>query len=115
MVPNFPRPLSVIFLIFLGNIVFLWEGLRALYFLGYRREILSLFEYDGKVIQLGQSIRVTLTSHEGAQLAEISEHIYFMLYSDLKTRWSQILHFPVEILRPPSYFGGSKTDIQTRV
>ena len=37
---------------------------------------------DGEVIQLCQSIRVTLTSHEVAQLAEISDLINFMLYSD---------------------------------
>ena len=53
---------------------------------------------DGEVIQLGQSIRVTLTSHEVAQLAEISELIHFMLYSDLRTRWSEILYFPEEIV-----------------
>ena len=53
---------------------------------------------DGEVIQLGQSIRVTLTSHEVAQLAEISELIHFTLYSDLRTRWSQILHFLEEVV-----------------
>ena len=53
---------------------------------------------DGEVIQLGQSIRVTLTSHEVAQLAEISDLIHFMFYSALRTRWSQILHFPEEIV-----------------
>ena len=53
---------------------------------------------DGEVIRLGQSIRVTLTSHEVAQLAEISELIHFMLYSDLRTRWSEILYFPEEIV-----------------
>ena len=53
---------------------------------------------DGEVIQLGKSIRVTLTSHEEAQLAEISELIHFMLYSDLRTRRSQMLCFPEEIV-----------------
>ena len=53
---------------------------------------------DGEVIQLGLSIRVTLTSHEMVQLAEMSDLIHFMLYSDLRTRWSQILHFPEEIV-----------------
>lgn len=53
---------------------------------------------DGEVIQLGQSIWVTLTSHEVAQLAEIFQLIHFMLYSDLRTRWSQILYFPKEIV-----------------
>ena len=53
---------------------------------------------DGEVIQLGQSIRVTLTSHEVAQLPEISELIHFMLHSDLRTRWSEILYFPEEIV-----------------
>ena len=53
---------------------------------------------DEEVIQLDQSIWVTLTSHEVAQLAEILHLIHFMLYSDLRTRWSQILHFPEEIV-----------------
>ena len=57
-----------------------------------------ILNMDEEVIQLGQSIRVTLTSHKVAQLAEILHLIHFMLYSDLKTRWSQILHFPEEIV-----------------
>ena len=68
---------------------------------------------DGEVIQLGQSIRVTLTSHEVAQMAEISELIHFyvvfrsedqMVPNDISSRGNRKQ-------RPPSYFGGSKTDI----
>ena len=73
-----------------GHYIFLVTGGKYYRFLNMDGE---------RVIQLGQpSIRVTLTSHEVALLTEISDLIRFMLYSDLRTRWPDFLHFPEEIV-----------------
>lgn len=53
---------------------------------------------NGEVIRLGRSIRVTLTSHEVARLAEISGLIRYFLDPDLRTRWSEPLHFPEDVV-----------------
>lgn len=53
---------------------------------------------NGEVIRLGRSIRVTLTSHEAARLAEISGLIRYFLDPDLRTRWSEPLHFPEDVV-----------------
>ena len=73
-------------------------GFAGILFSWLEEEDIIALNMDGEVIQLGQSIRVTLTSHEVAQLAEISELIHFMVYSDLRTRWSQTICFPEEIV-----------------
>ena len=61
MIPNWFHLPSVMFFVIVlkGNIVFLWEGLRALYFLGYRRKILSLFEYGWR----SNSVRSVNSGH----------------------------------------------------
>ena len=53
---------------------------------------------NGEVIRLGRSIQVTLTSHEVAQLAEITGLIRYFLDPDLRTRWSKPLHFPEDVV-----------------
>jgi len=41
---------------------------------------------------------VSVKKNKVARLVEIFELIYFKLYSDLRTRWSQMLYFPEEIV-----------------
>lgn len=71
-------------------------GFAGIIFSWLKGKYYRFLNMDGEVIQLGESIRVTLTSHEVAQLAEISERIHFMLYSDLRTRWTTFLFWWIE-------------------
>ena len=59
---------------------------------------------SGEVIHLGNSIRVTLTSHEVARLAEKSGLIRYFLDPDLRTRWSKPLNFPEEVVSKRNLF-----------
>lgn len=52
---------------------------------------------NGEVVRLG-SIRVTLIAHERARLVEISVVIQYFLDPDLRTRWSEPLHFPEDVV-----------------
>ena len=53
---------------------------------------------NGEVIRLGRSIQVTLTSHKVARLAEITRLIQYFLDPDLRTRWSEPLHSPEDVV-----------------
>ena len=68
------------------------------FFLVTERKYLRATNMDGEEIHLGKSIRVTLTSHEVARLAEMSGLMQYFLDSDLRTRWSKPLHFPEEVV-----------------
>lgn len=50
------------------------------------------------IIQLGQTTRVTLSSHEVARLSSLSKLISFFLDPGLRSRWSERLSFPEEVL-----------------
>ena len=82
--------------------LFLWEGLRAKTFLGCRKRVFLGNVMNSKVsFQLGESTRVTISSHDVARLTHISGLIRFMLSSDLRRRWfpnAGILAFPEGIL-----------------
>ena len=66
---------------------------------------------NGEVIRLGQSIQVTLPSHEVARLAEISGLAQNFLDPDLKTR---SLHPPEEFVSKKNLVLAKKKGIYQR-